>query len=68
MGRLSALLGHAAQADVEDVERDLERLLADDEKVERAFKLLPDLLMVWRSGPAAFLDISSPWEFVRSSQ
>jgi hypothetical protein len=45
MGLLSALLGNAAQADVEDVERDLERLLAEDEKVERAFKLIRDLLI-----------------------
>ena len=45
MGLLSALLGNAARADVEDVERDLEQLLADDEKVERAFKLIRDLLI-----------------------
>ena len=45
MGLLSALLGNAAQADVEEVERDLERLLAEDEKVERAFKLIRDLLI-----------------------
>ena len=45
MGLLSALLGHASQADVEDVERDLEAILADDEKVERAFRLVRDLLI-----------------------
>ena len=43
MGLLSALLGHASQADVDDVERDLEAILADDEQVERAFKLVRDL-------------------------
>jgi hypothetical protein len=45
MGLLSALLGHASQADVEDVERDLEAILAEDEQVERAFRLVRDLLI-----------------------
>jgi hypothetical protein len=45
MGLLSALLGHASEADVEDIERTLEQILADDEEVERAFKLLRDLLI-----------------------
>lgn len=45
MGLLSALLGHASQADIEDVERDLEAILAEDEHVERAFKLVRDLLI-----------------------
>jgi hypothetical protein len=45
MGLLSALLGNASQADVADVERDLEAILADDERVERAFRLVRDLLI-----------------------
>src|SRR5688572_33510900 len=45
MGLLSALLGNASEADVQDVERTLEKILADDEKVERAFKLVRDLLI-----------------------
>lgn len=45
MGLLSALLGHASEADVEDVERTLEQILADDEEVERAFRLVRDLLI-----------------------
>jgi hypothetical protein len=45
MGLLSALLGHATEADVEDVEKTLEQILADDEKVERAFRLVRDLLI-----------------------
>jgi len=45
MGLLSALLGHASEADVDDVEENLEKILADDEKVERAFKLVRDLLI-----------------------
>ena len=45
MGLLSALLGNAAEADIEDVEQDLEQILADGEEVERAFKLVRDLLI-----------------------
>ena len=45
MGLLSALLGHASEADVADVERDVERILAEDEQVERAFQLVRDLLI-----------------------
>jgi hypothetical protein len=45
MGLLSALLGNASEADVEDVERTLEKILAEDERVERAFRLVRDLLI-----------------------
>lgn len=45
MGLLSALLGNAAEADVTDVEQQLEQILADDEQVERAFRLVRDLLI-----------------------
>ena len=45
MGLLSALLGIATEADVEDVEKNLEQILAEDERVERAFKLVRDLLI-----------------------
>lgn len=45
MGFLSALLGDASQADIADVERDLAAILADDEQVERAFRLVRDLLI-----------------------
>jgi len=45
MGLLSALLGNASEADIEDVERALEAILADDERVERAFRLVRDLLI-----------------------
>jgi hypothetical protein len=45
MGLLSALLGHASQADVADVERALEAILADDEQVEKAFSLVRDMLI-----------------------
>lgn len=45
MGLLSALLGHASEADVEEVEKTLEQILADDEQVEQAFRLVRDLLI-----------------------
>ena len=45
MGFLSALLGHASQADIDEIERDLEAILAEDERVERAFRLVRDLLI-----------------------
>mgnify|MGYP003576062761 CR=1 FL=1 len=45
MGFLSALLGHGSQPDVEELERDLEAILAEDERVERAFRLVRDLLI-----------------------
>jgi hypothetical protein len=45
MGLLSALLGNASEADVEDVERTLEKILAEGERVERAFRLVRDLLI-----------------------
>ena len=45
MGLLSALLGDASKTDIEDVERDLEAILAEDERVERAFRVVRDLLI-----------------------
>lgn len=45
MGLLSAILGNAWEADVEDVEKALEQILADDERVERAFRVVRDLLI-----------------------
>ena len=45
MGILSALLGNASEADVTDVEDALEKILADDEQVERAFRLVRDMLI-----------------------
>lgn len=45
MGLLSALLGNASEADVADVEDALEKILADDEQVDRAFRLVRDMLI-----------------------
>ena len=45
MGILSRLLGHASEADVQDIEETLKHALADDEDVEKAFKLVRDLII-----------------------
>ena len=45
MGLLSALLGNASDADVAAVEKTLEKILAEDERVERAFTLVRDLMI-----------------------
>jgi hypothetical protein len=45
MGLLSGLLGNAAEADVADIEKHLEKVLADDERIERAFQLVRDLII-----------------------
>ena len=43
MGLLSRLLGNASEADVADVEEYLEKILAEGEKVQRAFAPVRDL-------------------------
>jgi hypothetical protein len=45
MGLLSGLMGNAAEADVADVEETLAKVLATDERVERAFQLVRDLII-----------------------
>ena len=45
MGLLSGLLGNAAEADVVDIEKHLSKVLADDERIERAFQLVRDLII-----------------------
>jgi hypothetical protein len=45
MGLLSALFGDASEADSADVEKTLEKILAADEQVEQAFRLVRDLLI-----------------------
>lgn len=45
MGFLDSIRGNASTAKVEVVEKDLERILADGEKVEAAFKIFRDLIV-----------------------
>jgi hypothetical protein len=49
MGLLSGLLGNASQADVSEVEKDLQHVLADGETVERAFQLIRDMMIFTRT-------------------
>lgn len=46
MGILSGLLGNASAADIEEVERDLENVLAEGERIDHAFQIVRDLLIV----------------------
>ncbi|NNJ26121.1 PH domain-containing protein [Alienimonas chondri] len=45
MGLFSTLLGHAGEADTEAIEAEFESLLAPEERVEKAFKLVRDLIV-----------------------
>ncbi|AAP26540.1 MULTISPECIES: PH domain-containing protein [Bacillus] len=45
MGLFSGILGNASNASTESVERDLEKIMLDDEKVEHAYKLIRDLIV-----------------------
>ena len=45
MGILDGLLGNASEADLGTVSKDLELLLVNNEKVEKAFKLIRDLIV-----------------------
>lgn len=45
MGLLARLMGNASEAEVSDVEAYLEKILAEDEQVQRAFALVRDLLI-----------------------
>lgn len=45
MGLLSRMLGHASEADVASIEDTLEHVLAEGEKVEKAFQLMRDLII-----------------------
>ena len=45
MGLFSTLLGHAGEADVEQIEAEFQNLLAPGESVEKAFQLVRDLVV-----------------------
>ncbi|HYH07546.1 MAG TPA: PH domain-containing protein [Thermoanaerobaculia bacterium] len=49
MGLLSGLLGNASQADVAEVEANLQNVLAEGESVERAFQIVRDLMIFTRT-------------------
>jgi hypothetical protein len=45
MGLLSGLLGHAAEIDAEKLEREFENILVTDEQIEKAYRLIRDLIV-----------------------
>lgn len=45
MGLLGSLLGHASEEDVERTEEALEAVLLDEERVERAYRIVRDLIV-----------------------
>lgn len=45
MGILSGLLGNASKVDIADVEEEFSKVLAPNEKVEQAYKLVRDYLV-----------------------
>jgi hypothetical protein len=45
MGILDGLLGNASEADLDTVSKDLELIVTNHERVEKAFKLIRDLIV-----------------------
>ncbi|OAT72204.1 PH domain-containing protein [Parageobacillus thermoglucosidasius] len=45
MGLLDGLMGNATKADINEVEKELEAIITESEKVELAFKLVRDLIV-----------------------
>lgn len=45
MGLLDGLMGNASEADISAVSKDLELILAENERVEKAFKSIRDLIV-----------------------
>ncbi|WP_432735980.1 PH domain-containing protein [Maridesulfovibrio sp. FT414] len=55
MGILDALMGNASEVDVNDVQEELNPILGDNERVERAFKLIRDMF-VFTNGRLILID------------
>lgn len=45
MGLLSGMLGHASEVSIEKITKEFQPILLDDERIERAFKLVRDMLV-----------------------
>lgn len=45
MGILSGLMGNASEIDIKHVEREFEKILAEGEQVEKAYKIIRDLFV-----------------------
>ncbi len=55
MGILNGLMGNASEVDVQDVQEDLAPILADNEQVEMAFKVIRDMF-IFTSGRLILID------------
>ncbi|WP_408006291.1 PH domain-containing protein [Pseudalkalibacillus sp. A8] len=45
MGILDGLMGNASEADLNAVEKDLQKIVTENEQVEKAFKIIRDLIV-----------------------
>ncbi|MCF6411731.1 PH domain-containing protein [Pseudalkalibacillus salsuginis] len=45
MGILDGLMGNASEADLKTVEKDLEKIVTENERVEKAYKILRDMIV-----------------------
>lgn len=45
MGLLSGMMGHASEVSIEKVRREFEPILLENEQIEKAFKLIRDMLV-----------------------
>lgn len=49
MGLLDGLMGNVSEVDVKEVEKELEKVVTDHERVEKAYKLIRDLIVFTNS-------------------
>lgn len=45
MGFLDGLIGNASEVDLKNVEKQLERIITDQEKIEKAYQVIRDMLI-----------------------
>ncbi|MFD2513117.1 PH domain-containing protein [Pontibacter locisalis] len=45
MGFLSGMMGHASEVSIEKITKEFQPVLVDDERIERAYKLIRDMLV-----------------------
>lgn len=45
MGLLSGIMGHASEVSIEKISREFQPILLEDERIEKAYKLIRDMLV-----------------------
>ena len=45
MGLLSGIMGHASEVSIEKISREFQPILIEDERIEKAYKLIRDMLV-----------------------